>query len=151
MMRKLKRDETVLAREIDQQKYKKNLWRFDWLDEVVSLSWKDEKSQKTQDVKLKVGDAFAKINLPGKAQCTLCNNVINYGSNGKTALKRHLKSNKHLTILKTQSVNQSLGSFGTDKVRTLKPHRHTPPLSLSLSLSLSLFLLLILSLSVKLI
>lgn len=55
-MRKLKRDETVLAREIDQQKYKKNLWRFDWLDEVVSLSWKYEKGQKTQDVK--VGDAL---------------------------------------------------------------------------------------------
>ena len=40
MFRKLIREESAFAREID--KGQKNLWRFDWLDEVINLSWKDK-------------------------------------------------------------------------------------------------------------
>ena len=68
---------------------------------------------------MKIGDSINKVNLPGKASCSLCHSVINYGGRGKSAFKEHLLSDMHYTKLKTQKSNYSLGSFVPPKRQTV--------------------------------
>eukprot|EP00916_Digyalum_oweni_P014924 GHVL01024405.1.p1 GENE.GHVL01024405.1~~GHVL01024405.1.p1 ORF type:complete len:112 (+),score=0.43 GHVL01024405.1:162-497(+) len=63
--------------------------------------------------------------------------VIRYGSNGKKALTLHVTTVKHVTKVKDQLTNQSVGSFGSMV-------RDNLSLSLRLSLSLSHILFLFL-------
>ena len=76
----------------------KNKWNFRWIEEEVQV----------KKFTVKIGDSINKVNLPGKASCSLCHSVINYGGRGKSAFKEHLLSDMHYTKLKTQKSNYSL-------------------------------------------
>ena len=122
MFQKLTERDKTLAREIDKEKGVKNCWNFGWLDQTVSIPWKHQLKEKTVEVSL--GDCISKINQAGKAHCDWCQDILNYGSNGKKVLVNHVKSDKHVRLLKLRTSNQSLGSFGS----AVSP---PPPLSLS--------------------
>jgi hypothetical protein len=115
----------VLAKKIDKDAGVTNSWNFSWLEETVELKWSGEKENE-KSIKVKLGDTISKINEAGKAACSLCGDVIRYGSNGKKALKLHVTTVKHVTKVKDQLTNQSIGSFGST-VRL--PETHSLPLS----------------------
>ena len=110
-MHRLNEKDSVLAKKIDKDAGVKNSWNFSWLQETVQLKWREKEKTKSVDVKL--GNTISKINEPGKAVCSLCEDVIKYGSNGKKALTIHVTTVKHVTKVKDQLTNQSIGSFGS--------------------------------------
>ena len=60
----------------------KNRWKWEWLQVKVGESY--------------LSHCIRKIDWPGYALCIYCNCQINYGTNGKTALKSHVSnSNKN--------------------------------------------------------
>ena len=56
----------------------KNQWKWEWLQVKVGESY--------------LSDCIRKIDQPGYALCIYCNCQINYGTNGKAALTRHVSS-----------------------------------------------------------
>ena len=92
----LGKDQSALVREVDEKV--KNKWNFRWIEEEIQV----------KEFTVKIGDSISKVNLPGKASCSLCHSVINYGGRGKSAFKEHLLSDMHYTKLKTQKSNYSL-------------------------------------------
>ena len=57
--------------------------RISSIDSIVKnrFSWKWlEKSVAVKDTKVLLGEFVRKIDQPGKALCTWCNDIINYGS-----------------------------------------------------------------------
>ena len=94
----LGKGQSALVREVDEKV--KNKWNFRWIEEEIAV----------KEFTVKIGDSI-KVNLPGKASCSLCHSVINYGGRGKSAFKEHLLSDMHYTKLKKQKSNYSLGSF----------------------------------------
>ena len=99
----LGKDQSALVREVDEKV--KNKWNFRWIEEEIQV----------KEFTVKIGDSINKVNLPGKASCSLCHSVINYGGRGTSAFKEHLLSDMHYTKLKTQKSNYSLGSFAPQK------------------------------------
>ena len=101
----LGKDQFALVREVDEKV--KNKWNFRWIEEEIQV----------KEFTVKIGDSINKVNLPGKASCSLwlCHSVINYGGRGKSSFKEHLLSDMHYTKLKTQKSNYSLGSFAPKK------------------------------------
>ena len=83
----------------------KNKRNFRWIEEVIQVT----------EFSVKIGDNINKVNLPGKASCSLCHSVIYYGGRGKSAFKEHLLSDMHYTKLKTLKSSYSLGSFAPQK------------------------------------
>ena len=75
-MKTLGKHESSRVREIDVKI--KNKFRFEWMETTVLL-----KSKKCNECEVKLGDSIEKVDVPGKAQCSYCNDVINYGSKGK--------------------------------------------------------------------
>ena len=62
----------------------KNKFRWDWLD------------QKVGDVR--VGDVIRKIESDGFVKCSCCSGkMVNYGSGGFNAIKKHMLTEKHRT------------------------------------------------------
>ena len=84
MFRIINEKEKAEARKCDKDGEIKNCWNFGWLDESVSISWKDKGKERTVSVKLR--DSIVKINQLGKAQCQLCNDIITKSQ--KTAVLR---------------------------------------------------------------
>ena len=76
----LGKDQSALVREVDEKV--KNKWNFRWIEEEIQV----------KEFTVKIGDSINKVNLPGKASCSLCHSVINYGGRGTSALKEHLLS-----------------------------------------------------------
>lgn len=74
-MHRLHEKDSVLAKEIDKDAGLKNTWNFSWLQEPVELKWREKEKERS------VGDTISKINEAGKAVCSLCEDVIKYGSN----------------------------------------------------------------------
>jgi hypothetical protein len=63
----------------DLEKSVKNKFRWDWLSEEV-----ESKSLfRGKTLKGKIGDCIRKVDVAGRAQCTWCNDVINYEAAGK--------------------------------------------------------------------
>ncbi|KAL8588059.1 hypothetical protein ACOMHN_012097 [Nucella lapillus] len=110
-MHRLNEKDSVLAKKIDKDAGVRNSWNFSWLQGTVELKWREKEKEKSVEVKL--GDTISKINEAGKAVCSLCEDVIRYGSNGKKALTLHVTTAKHVTKVKDQLTNQSVGSFGS--------------------------------------
>ena len=109
MFRRVVKDH-VHAREIDKKDNLKNCWNAKWLDEKVQLSKVTAKGKKT--VSVSIGDSFNKIDVPGKALCKKCGDVVSYGSNGKKAFINHFNRDKHLSRVRHESENFALGSMG---------------------------------------
>lgn len=96
-----------------------NRWRWEWLEGTVvvdpaailpKLNWR--KGQLT----LLVKDTIRKINIPGKAVCTVCSadGYITYGGSGRTMLLDHLKTKKHVRRVVTALENMCLPGTTTD-------------------------------------
>ena len=84
------RDEAKV-REIDADL--KNKFRWDWLDRKVTVS--PVGSSKQEPLSVLVSDFVKKLDVAGKALCTVCDDVILYGSRGWKALQSHATSVKH--------------------------------------------------------
>lgn len=76
------------VREIDSSV--KNKFRWEWLEKKVDLKLKK------QEVSVLLSECIQKINIPGKAICSLCKDQIYYGGRGWNSLLSHLNSSKHL-------------------------------------------------------
>ena len=59
----------------------KNRWKWEWLQVKVGESY--------------LSDCIRKVDPSGYALCRYCNCQINYGTNGKTALMRHVSNSNH--------------------------------------------------------
>ena len=59
----------------------KNRWKWEWLQVKVGESY--------------LSDCICKVDPSGYALCRYCNCQINYGTNGKTALMRHVSNSNH--------------------------------------------------------
>lgn len=104
MVRTLKKDEPT--REIDKGVKNKFNWR--WLEHNISVTVDGSV------VQCKLGECIAKVDVPGKAECTWCKDIINYGSRGRVALSAHIESGKHKHQLKLRQTNYNIGRY-TDK------------------------------------
>lgn len=101
----LERKDASRVKEID--KHIKNKFRWDWLErEIVDTVGKKE-------VTTLFCDFIRKIDRPGKALCTWCQDTIDYGTRGFKALEAHAKRQKHVNKLEERKTNFSIaGAFG---------------------------------------
>lgn len=82
----------------------KNKFKFDWLSKTVKVT-KTVSNILSEDIEVKVGDCFKKIEVSGKVLCNLCKDNIYYGKRGFAAISDHVKSKKHLIKEKTKREN----------------------------------------------
>lgn len=99
----LSKNEESRIKEID--KNVKNKFSYKWLERSVEVKLLDE------TVTVYLGDNFVKCDLPGQVSCNLCSKQINYGSRGAVALEDHVRSSKHLSLLKQKRSNYNISSF----------------------------------------
>ena len=103
-------DETKLQ---EVEKTVSNKWRWDWLEKTVvvdpgkicpKLNWK--KGPLTLIAK----DTFRKVDLAGKAICTVCqaDGYVTYGSSGVKILVDHMKTKKHVSRVAMELENTRL-------------------------------------------
>ena len=90
------------VRDIDREE--KNKFKFDWLSKTVKL----EQDGRSTDVSFR--ETIKKIDISGKAVCTLCNDVIYYGKRGCVAISDHLKTKKHKGKVFLKKENYALPS-----------------------------------------
>ena len=83
----------------------KNKFSFKWLERTVDIKLAGEA------IKVYLGDDFMKCDLPGQALCNLCSKQINYGSRGAVALEDHVRSSKHISLLRQKRSNYKIESF----------------------------------------
>lgn len=88
----MSRSDEAGIREIDSKV--KNPWRWDWLE------------NKEEGVFFK--EFIRKIAKPGVAFCTICSKELLYGNRGFAALKSHITSTKHKSILELKKTNFAL-------------------------------------------
>ena len=74
----------------------KNKFRWEWLEKQFN--------------NIALGDFIKKIDIPGKALCTVCNDIIFYGTRGRKALESHAESKKHNKLIQLQRKNYSISS-----------------------------------------
>ena len=108
----------------------KNKFRWDWLDRTLSI-----RLGKGEPIPVVVGDFAKKVDVPGKAICTICDDLIFYGSRGWKAFESHANSIKHRKQAELKRTNYSLSSafrLGTNATTsaastslTLPTTRHT--------------------------
>ena len=73
------------------------------------FSWKWlEKSVETNGQSVLLGEFIRKVDQAGKALCTLCNDMINYGSRGCCTIVEHSKTKKHLRNWSLKKSNPAL-------------------------------------------
>ena len=77
----------------------KNKFSFKWLEQTVDIKFAGEA------VTVYLGDDFVKCDLLGQALCNLCCKQINYGSHGVIALEDHVRSPKHISLLRQKRSN----------------------------------------------
>ncbi|KAH3841773.1 hypothetical protein DPMN_115253 [Dreissena polymorpha] len=77
----------------------KNKFNFKWLEKEIDVTIGGDTR------KVSLGGDFVKLNCAGIAMCKLCHKQINYGSRGCVALEDHIKSSKHMDILKQRYSN----------------------------------------------
>ena len=88
------------AVKVDKDKSFKNSWRWEWLEERTDV----EVDGKVHPVR--ISDWCRKVPEAGHCFCILCTKKINYGSNGKKALRGHAEHPKHKDAYKVRcSVN----------------------------------------------
>ena len=73
----------------------KNKFKWNWLEEKDSN-------------KMFYSDWVRKVDLPGRALCLLCNTLLKYGSQGKSALAVHAKKPVHKGVITAVSNNSTL-------------------------------------------
>ncbi|GFN88405.1 hypothetical protein PoB_001491100 [Plakobranchus ocellatus] len=101
-MKTLGKNDLGRAKEIDAKV--KNRFRYEWLETTVNL-----KSKKLSEIEVTLGGSIEKLDLPGKALCSFCNDVISYGGKGKIALVDHVQSAKHIARVEHRRTNYTLG------------------------------------------
>lgn len=126
MFKLLSREDESRVQEID--KDIKNKFKWKWLEKQVTISVKFHRT--TQNVTETLAAFVKKVDIPGKALCIYCNDLINYGSRGCIALTEHAsKVKKHVANVAIRKSNYSLGSafcqtsaMSGTKNRTLSNH-----------------------------
>ena len=102
------------VREIDADL--KNKFRWDWLDRKVTVC--PVGSSKEEPLSVLVADFVKKLDVAGKALCTVCDDVILYGSRGWKALQSHATSVKHRKQTFLLKRNYSISSAFRQPART---------------------------------
>lgn len=82
----------------------KNKFRYEWLAKTVKLKFK------SQETDVLVEDCVKKVDVSGKAICSLCNDFIYYGKRGFAAISDHLKTKKHIEKFFLKKTNYALPS-----------------------------------------
>ena len=99
MSRILDRNEEHIVRELE--KGVKEKWKWTWLDDSTEITLPNS----SEKVKCNYGEFIRKINTPGKATCTLCDKLMNYGNRGKACLKSHFLTEEHRRRVKLRRTN----------------------------------------------
>ena len=77
-----------------------NKWKWEWMQRSVSIDVKKRyplmKWNSEDSLSICLKDYIRKINVPGKATCLVCNKELDYGTNGVSALIKHVKCKKHV-------------------------------------------------------
>jgi len=92
----------------------KNRFKWSWLLETLQV----------EGTTLSL-NCFSKIKQPGKAICNICNHVINYGTSGKIALRKHMMHPKHLKLWKIQQQNMQIEITKADSIIVASPHNNS--------------------------
>ena len=93
----LTKSDILKIKEIDQKV--KNKFSFAWLERTVEIA---------SGLKVSLGDDISKTDDAGQAVCKLCNKYINYGSRGAVALDDHVKSAKHIGLVKQRQSSHKI-------------------------------------------
>ena len=113
--RVLTENESVESANIDKVDSVKNKWKAQWLSERVVVKYKGKERSQL------IGDSIAKIDVPGEAICKWCKKgIINYGTNGKSALVKHLTTNKHAVKLDLHRTTPPVDSMVTNEVSCIE-------------------------------
>lgn len=83
----------------------KNWFKWSWLQETVQVQGE------TMPM-----NCFSKIREAGRAICDTCNQHINYGTSGKSALKKHVEHPKHIKAWKMQQQNMRIDITPSDNI-----------------------------------
>ena len=111
-----------------------NKFKWQWLDHEIDLTKSQPKKSTAAAtatsasspagsavIRVRIGETVKKAEEPGKAFCTLCHSLINYGSRGRVALVDHITNKKHKDQVFSQheikKTNYTLGSFVTSTSR----------------------------------
>jgi len=62
----------------------------------------------TRSRKFKLSEFIQKVDVQGKAICTLCDSFISYGGRGVAFINEHCKGKKHVEKVKAKATNYSL-------------------------------------------
>jgi len=89
-------DETRMS-EVDRGLKNKFIWSWTEKEITVSVVVNNNTSERT----FKLSEFITKVDIPGKALCTLCQSLITYSSKGGGgSLMEHCKSKKHFEKMK---------------------------------------------------
>jgi len=84
-----------------------NKFSWAWMERPVTVYLAGDK------VTTKLRDYMKKVDIPGKALCTWCNELIKYGKKGSISLVKHAETGKHKAKQSIRRTNYSLGSMAT--------------------------------------
>ena len=96
-------DETRII-EVDRGLKNKFIWSWTEKEITISVDVNNNTSART----FKLSEFITKVDIPGKALCTLCQSLITYSSKGGGSLMEHCKSKKHFEKMKVKTSNYSL-------------------------------------------
>lgn len=82
----------------------KNKFRYEWLSKSINIKLPD------QETEVLVGDCVQKVDVSGKAICSICNDFIYYGKRGYSAISDHIKTKKHRDKVFLKKSNYTLPS-----------------------------------------
>ena len=90
----------------------KNKFVSAWLDREVDIAIANVKYENensvTRSKKLNLSEFIKKVDVPGKAICTLCNCLISYGGRSAALILEHCKGKKNVEKVKSKATNNSL-------------------------------------------
>ena len=83
-----------------------------WLDREKDIAIANVKDKNENLVtcfrKFKLSEFIQKVDVPGKAICTLCDSLISYGGRGVVLIVEHCKGKKHVGKVKPKATNYKL-------------------------------------------
>ena len=116
----LDRNEEHIVRELE--KDIKEKWKWTWLDDSVEVTLPNS----SEKVTCNFGEFIRKINTPGKATCTLCDKLMNYGKRGKTTFKSHFLTEEHRRRVKLRRTNYVVQVSGSSSSSMPPTSGHVP-------------------------
>ena len=83
-----------------------------WVDREIDIAIANVKNENenlvTRSRKFMLSEFIQKVDVPGKAICTLCDSFISYGRRGVALIVEHCNGKKHVGKVKARATNYKL-------------------------------------------